>query len=306
MKNANKAFIFAAIAILSWSTVATSFKIALSYFSNYEMLLVACLTAFSILSIVLLVQRKFGELKKLTLQQWGKYALIGLLNPVAYYLVLFKSYDLLPAQIAQPINYIWPILLLILLAIIYRQPIMPIKYIGLILSFGGVVLISTSGGGGSSDELPFMGIFLDLLSAFLWAAFWIINRVNEKLDNTIKLFLTFMFGSIYLCVGTAFVETNLASIDGILASMYVGTFEMAIPFIFFGMALKISDNTMLINQMCYLAPFLSLFIIHFVLGETIYTATYCGLILIVSGIVFNEYLAQPLYHRLRAKSPIHS
>lgn len=307
MKNANKAFIFAVIAILSWSTVATSFKIALSYFSNYEMLLISCLTAFIILALAVVMQRKLPLLKNISLQQWGKSALIGLLNPVAYYLVLFKAYDLLPAQIAQPINYTWPILLLILLAIISRKPIMPAKYIGLLLSFGGVILISTSGGGNSAGEsLPIAGVLLGFLSAFLWAAFWIVNKVNEKLDNTINLFLTFMFGSIYLCIGSLFVETNLASLDGVLASMYVGAFEMAIPFIFFGMALKMSDNTVLINQLCYLSPFMSLFIIHFVLGETIYPTTYCGLILIVSGIVFNEYFAQPLYRRLKAKSLIRS
>ena len=43
--------------------------------------------------------------------------------------------------------------------------------------------------------------------------------------------------------------------------------------------------------MCYLAPFLSLFIIAIVLGETIVPATYFGLALIVAGIVYNQYFA---------------
>ena len=36
---------------------------------------------------------------------------MGLLNPVAYYLILFKAYTILPAQVAQPLNMIWPIVL---------------------------------------------------------------------------------------------------------------------------------------------------------------------------------------------------
>ena len=57
-------------------------------------------------------QRKWRLLGNLTGKQWLYYAGLGLLNPVAYYLVLFKAYDLLPAQVAQPINYAWPIVLL--------------------------------------------------------------------------------------------------------------------------------------------------------------------------------------------------
>ena len=57
----------------------------------------------------------------------------------------------------------------------------------------------------------------------------------------------------------------------------------------FDMALKSTNNPALINQLCYLAPFASLLLIHFVLKEHIYTTTFCGLILIIVGIVFNEY-----------------
>ena len=39
------------------------------------------------------------------------YILLGNINPIVYYLVLFASYDLLPEQIAQSINYTWGIML---------------------------------------------------------------------------------------------------------------------------------------------------------------------------------------------------
>ena len=70
--------------------------------------------------------------------------------------------------------------------------------------------------------------------------------------------------------------------------MYVGAFEIGIPFLFFGLAIRKTDNPALVNQMCYLSPFISLFLIHTFLGEEIYATTYGGLFLIVFGIVFNE------------------
>ena len=52
-----------------------------------------------------------------------------------------------------------------------------------------------------------------------------------------------------------------------------------------------TDNPALINQMCYLAPFLSLFFISMILGEPIMPTTYTGLALIIAGIAYNEYFA---------------
>ncbi len=69
------------------------------------MVLVATTTATIILAIVLTIQKKWDLVNKLGKKEWHYFALLGLLNPVAYYLVLFKAYDLLPAHVAQPINY---------------------------------------------------------------------------------------------------------------------------------------------------------------------------------------------------------
>ena len=109
----------------------------------------------------------------------GRYALIGLLNPVIYYLVLFKAYDLLPAQIAQPINYFWPIVLLVLLAVVTRRAIPLIKYFGMAVSLAGVAVISSGSGSVLGTSVPVAGLLLALLSAFLWAFFWIVNQANK-------------------------------------------------------------------------------------------------------------------------------
>ncbi|MBP1640421.1 MAG: family transporter [Bacteroidetes bacterium] len=291
MKTTNKAILYAGVAVLSWSTVATAFKLALRQQTHFEMLLVASCTAFVILAATMTIQAKWGQLTRLSGKQWGVYALIGLLNPALYYLVLFKAYALLPAQIAQPINYAWPILLLLLIAAFGHQPIRHKKYIGMALSLGGVVLISVGSGQVQQSAIPVTGLLLALLSALLWATFWLINKMNEKTDSTVNLFVIFLFGSGYLLFSTLLIPVHLSFGSSMYASIYIGAFEMAIPFIFFSMALKSTNNPAFINQLCYLAPFISLLLIHFVLKEHIYTTTFFGLILIIVGIVFNEYFA---------------
>lgn len=293
MTSNNKSILLASVAVLSWSTVATAFKVALSYLTHFEMLLVASITSLVIFAIVLTVQHRWSVIVALPRQTWGYFALLGLLNPVAYYLVLFKSYDLLPAQIAQPVNYFWPIFLLVLLALFAKQRIPAKKYVGMFISLGGLILISSGGGQMGNLEISPFGLFLGLMSAVLWATYWMVNNRNShKADATIACFMSFLFGSIYLIIGALFVGVNLNTLPGILSGMYVGAFEMGIPFICFGLAMRLTTNHALINQLCYLSPFLSLFFVSTILGEQIVFTTYIGLSLIVAGIVFNEYFVK--------------
>lgn len=299
MTDNSKATVYAGIAVLSWSTVATAFKISLTHLTHFEMLLVASCTALCLFILLLTVQRKWTLVRALPARQWRRFALIGLLNPVAYYLVLFKAYALLPAQVAQPINYAWPIVLLILLALFARQPIPRMKYIGMFISLAGVALISFGSGSMAGSSVSVMGLLLAALSAFLWAAYWMVNNKNRTVDGSVTLFMSFLFGTLYLVAGACVVGVNISTLPGILSGMYVGAFEIGVPFIFFGLAMRKTTNPALVNQMCYLSPFLSLFLIAVVLDEQIVTTTYIGLALIVMGIVFNEYLVRPVIKAVR-------
>ena len=293
MKKNTNSILLALAAVLSWSTVATAFKVALSYLTHYEMLLVASLTSVLIFSIVLTFQHKWRLVKQLNRRQWKELAILGFLNPAAYYLILFKAYDMLPAQVAQPVNYAWPIVLLVLLAVFAKQPIPSKKYIGMFISMAGVVMISLGTGQLSGMTVPVTGVLLAAISAFFWAGYWMVNNKHKhSVDAIVSLFGSFVCGSLYLIVCIPFFGFSIPNLIGLLAGMYVGGFEMAIPFICFGIAMRITSNPTLINQLCYLSPFLSLFFIAMVLHEPIVITTYIGLTLIVAGIVFNEYFVK--------------
>jgi drug/metabolite transporter (DMT)-like permease len=59
---------------------------------------------------------------------------------------------------------------------------------------------------------------------------------------------------------------------------------MGITFLFWLKALQTASSTDKISNLVYLAPFISLIFIHFILHEPVYYTTPAGLILIVSGI----------------------
>ncbi len=291
MKSSAKPVVLGSVAVLSWSTVATAFKVALSHLTTFEMVFVASLTALLIFAAWMCVSRSWGELGRLSPSLWARFAVLGLISPVAYYLILFKAYDYLPAQIAQPINYLWPILLTVMLAVISHKPIPGAKYVGMAVSLAGVAAISI-GGKGITGSVSVPGLILGFGSAFLWALYWIVNdSLKDKVSEVTSLFLTFFFGMVYLLIGTLFVPLSAMNMEALLSGAYIGAFEMGIPFICFGMAIRHTDNPALINQMCYLSPFLSLFFISMILGEPIMPTTYLGLVLIVGGLAYNQYFA---------------
>ena len=187
MKDSSKSLIYIAIAVASWSTVASAFKIGLRHYSYYELLLVAAITASMLFALVITIQKKWHLLKSITRKEWGLFAITGMLSPAGYYLILFQAYDLLPAQIAQSINYSWAIVLTLLLALVTKERIPLLKYIGMAISLGGVALISLGSDTIVGVKLSILGLLLAFISAFVWASFWILNKKSEHIDNILEI-----------------------------------------------------------------------------------------------------------------------
>jgi drug/metabolite transporter (DMT)-like permease len=284
-----QSYIYAGIAILFWSTVPTAFKISLGELDILPMLTIAVFTSAVVLLIVILSGKKFDLLKKTTGKELFSSALLGLINPFLYYLILLKAYQLLPAQIAQPLNMIWPIILVFLSVLILKQKIERKSFIALFISFAGVYIISSQGKLFTSGQSNFTGILLATGSSVFWAVYFILN-VKDKRDEAVKLFLSFLFGSFYLIIAMVIVgkwpfETGFT---GIAASVYVGIFEMGITFLFWLKALQMAATTDKVSNLVYLAPFISLVFVHYILHEPVYYTTPAGLLLIISGILIQN------------------
>lgn len=286
------AYIYAIIAIVLWSTAATAFKIALKHINFIELLFISAGTSHIVLLFILLFQKKLHLLKKTTKKDIMHSAMNGFINPFAYYIILFKAYSLLPAQVAQPVNYLWPLMLVILSAPLLKQPIRLYNIIALIISFFGVFFISTHGKITNLDIANPIGVFLALGSSVLWALFWIFN-IKDKRDEIVKLFFNFMFGFIYISIVFIFTTNfNIPSYRGVLAAVYIGLFEMGITFVFWLKALQLTDTNDRISNLVYLSPFLALVFIRFVLQEQIVFTTIIGLAFIIAGILIHQLAKQ--------------
>ena len=289
MSRQTQAYVYAGCAILLWSTVASAFKVSLRYVEAPHMLLYAALVSTAVLFVVAAWQRKLGQAFSCSPKQYLRSAALGFLNPFLYYLVLFEAYDRLPAQEAQPLNYMWPIVVVILSVPLLKQPIGRVSLAGIAVSFFGVLVISTRGdllGFSLSDPI---GTALAVGSAFIWAAFWLSN-VRDDRDEVVKLLLSFVFGLAFVSAATlALAGPPPLDPRGIGGSVYVGMFEMGVTFVLWMRALSLSRTTAQVSNLVYLSPFLSLALISVIVGETILPSSVVGLVFIIGGIVIRRF-----------------
>jgi drug/metabolite transporter (DMT)-like permease len=290
MKSQRKAYIFALLAILCWSTIGSAFKISLRYLDFLHLLFFSSLVAVFVLFMTILVQKKFALLRKFTLKDILSSAFMGLLNPFLYYLVLLKAYELLQAQEAGTLNYIWPLALVLLSIPFLHQRISGWSVLAVLISFFGIIIISTHGNIFTMKFSHPLGVLLAVGSALFWASYWILN-IKSHTEEVTKLFMNFCFGFIYIFLTLLFTDRIYIPVwQGLAGAAYLGFFEMGFTFVLWLKALKLSSTTAKVSNLIYLSPFISLIFIHFIVGETILVSTFVGLIFIVGGIVFQQSL----------------
>ncbi len=288
MEKQKQAYLYAITAVLFWSTVASAFKVSLRYLDFLQLLFFSSIASVVILFLILLVQNKLSLFREYSGKDYLRSAMLGFLNPFLYYVVLFKAYSLLPAQEAQPLNYTWSIMLVLLSIPLLKQRIGFKSILAIFISYFGVFVISTRGDIlGLTFSNP-TGVLLALGSSVIWALFWIYN-IKDKRDEVAKLFLNFLFGFVFILIAMLLSSRlRIPSGAGLAGAAYVGIFEMGITFVLWLKALKLSRTTAQVSNLIYLSPFVSLVLIRFVVGETILISTIIGLIFIVVGIILQQ------------------
>lgn len=288
MSNQTKAYVCALITVGLWSTVASASKITLRYCSPAELLLYAAAVSCAVLFTVIVLLKKLPGLYRLRPKDWLISVQFGLLNPFLYYLILFKAYDLLPAQQAQIINYTWAITLSLLSIPLLGQRVVGRQWLAITVSYLGVLVIATRGHLWSMHFDNPQGIGLALLSTVIWALYWILNT-RDKRDPVIGLFLNFICALPWIAGYVWWTKgLRLPAWPGLAGAAYIGFFEMGVAFVLWLTALKLTDSAAKIANLIFIAPFTSLFLIHFLVGEEIHASTIAGLVLVLAGLVIQS------------------
>lgn len=268
--------------VLLWSTVATGFKLGLASLEPAQLLWLGSAISFAFFLLVATTTGRLRTIVGLDRVTLLRLAGLGLLNPAAYYLVLFEAYDRLPAQLAQPLNYTWAITLALLAVPILRQPLGARAIVGMTIGYAGVVVLV---GGAPAGAVDGVGVALALASTVLWALYWLAT-VRVDVDAVVLMTVSFAAGTAAIGVVCA-MTTGLPALDqeALAYGAWVGLVEMGVTFLLWRTALARTAHAARIAQLIFLSPFVSLVIIDRVLGEAVRATSVLGLTLIVGGLL---------------------
>ncbi|GAA3896801.1 DMT family transporter [Halomonas cibimaris] len=285
MNQDRQAMLYGLGAVALWSTVATAFKVALGYMSPLELMALAALVSWALMG-ALVVKR--GQLGRALARGWRTALWAGLMNPVAYYLVLFAAYDRLPGQEAMALNYTWALAMAFLAVPILGQRITRTDVAAGLIAYAGVWVIATRGAVLDVAFADPLGVIFALMSTLLWALYWLLNTRDAR-EPLVGQWQNFTVGlpvlGALLAFGPGFEWHGWAALS---AGVYVGLFEMGVAFILWQLAMHKISRTAKVSNLIFLSPPVSLLLLHLVVDEPIRASTLAGLALILAGLALQQ------------------
>jgi len=290
MNTDRQAIAFGLGAVALWSTVATAFKVALNHMSPLELMWIAALVSWALMG-ALVVYR--GQVNEALRSGWPTALWAGLMNPVAYYLVLFAAYDRLPGQEAMALNYTWALAMALLAVPILGQRLTRMDIVAGLVAYAGVWVIATRG---KVFEVAFadpLGVGLALVSTLIWALYWLLNA-RDRRSPMVAQWQNFSVGvpvlTVLLLFGPGFQWHGGVALG---AGVYVGLFEMGIAFVLWQLAVQRVSRTAKVSILIFLSPPISLMLLYLVVGEPILLSTLVGLALILAGLGLQQWQKTP-------------
>ena len=267
-----------------WSTVATGFKLGLRELQPVQLLFTGAACSWVLFALFAGIRRQY----RLAAGEWRVVAVLGLLNPLLYYVLLFEAYARLPAQIAQPLNYTWAVVLAILAVPLLGQRLTRRTATGIAVSYVGAVWLVSGNPIVAGTELDRIGIACALVSTVIWASYWLLTARTRSHPLAV-MFWSFTVAVPPLSILCAFGPGwPVLSQHTALFGAWVGLVEMGVTFLLWQRAMRLTAHAARISQLIFISPFLSFVLIEQVLGEEVAARSIAALAVIVVGLVITS------------------
>lgn len=270
MNQKKLSLILGIITICCWGSLAT--------FGN----LLIHLPPFYVLGVTFLIGSIPAFFKWKEMFPHWKILLLGVFGYFGYHFFLFYAFRFAPAIEANLINYLWPVIMVILTPVVFPEQKLKFYHFGgaILAVVGSVFLVAGKGGELKAENV--IGYLLALGAAITWPVYSI---GKKKLPPTsVWAIGSFCLFSGILCFMTHFLieprvvlQTNDA---WKLIVMGIGPFGVA--FYCWDVALRMGDARVM-GALAYLTPVLSTLGLVFFAGQEMVTTTFIAMLLIIGG-----------------------
>lgn len=208
---------------------------------------------------------------------------IGVYGLFGYHFMLFLALQTAPAVEANLVNYLWPLLIVLLSPIFTKSLSLNFGYVlAAVAGFAGAVLAITSNSSGFSFASIELGYLFALAAAVIWATYSLATtKVTYFPTPAIGLFALV---SGVLAIGAHFIFEPAASISTTdwLLLLVLGVGPLGGAFYLWDAALKIGDPRR-IGLLAFLTPLLSTVLLVLVSGDSMSWQLLLATALIVGG-----------------------
>lgn len=271
--HARRAFASAAAAIALWASLA-----ALSLKLKH-------VPPFFLAGCALLIGSTLG-LRRIRLRTTRPgVLLLGVYGLFAYHLCLFVALRWAPPVEANLLNYLWPLLIVVLSpAVLPGTTLKPRHVVGALLGFAGAAALVAQGGGPEAPGNRVAGYVLAVAAAVIWATYSLLTRRVAPFPTSTIATFCLISGLLSLSCHGLFEPRYTPTLAEAPFVLFVGLGPMGGAFYLWDVAMKEGDPRA-IGTLAYATPLLSTLLIA-VFGEgTLSPAALAGAALITGGAV---------------------
>jgi drug/metabolite transporter (DMT)-like permease len=198
---------------------------------------------------------------------------------------LFWGYRLLTPGIASTVLFVYPIFVALLLALFFKEKISRFTLISLLITFSGILVLSTNG---ADLKINFPGLLVCILCALFYAVYMVIvNKSGMKISGMKITFYSLLFSAAYYLVKTLLVNEPLTASAGLILHMSLFalvTTVFSITALIYAIQHIGSTPTSIMGA---LEPVVAVLISVCCFGEMLTWNLILGVVLIVAGVIFN-------------------
>ncbi len=281
-------FFYMLFVVVAWASTGAVTKYITGYQATHQELMTVLfyICVFASLSIFVTVffQHKIQIITSYSFSDYANFILMGFLGVFLYTFCLFEAINYLSAHEAFILNYLWPVLVVMFSVIFFKETLTAEKLLGVIFSFGGVIVLFTKGNVQTINLDNLIGTIYALVGAIAYALYSVIGK-HQEYDKYVSTMFNYLFAA-FFTLPFLFPSFNPPSLSILQwsALLWLGIFANGFAFVFWFQALHHGDTSQVTN-LVYFTPFLSLVYSYFILGEEIFITSYIGVFLIVLGIL---------------------
>lgn len=178
VENKPRALLFVIACVALWSFVAVVSKFGQNTLDTFQFLFWSSLLSFVILLFCTFAAGKFGVMAGYSRRQAAGAFGLGFLGAFMYYLLLYYGYAHAPGLEVLPIQYTWPIFIVLFSMAFLGEKLSARTVISMALGFAGVLVVLT---GGNLAQLRFDNVPVDLVVLVGAASFGLFSVLSKKI-----------------------------------------------------------------------------------------------------------------------------